>query len=691
MKITNAVFCNGQMGVTAEPVWQYDYGDELRICGLKLPAAVEIHFSLTEKGGESVPRVGVTKDNTTIVTIPDTMLENGDTSVDYNVYAWIYLADSESGHTEYKIRIPVCARAKPAPHDTPAEAELFQKAIDAVNESASRAEAAGIEARSWAIGGTGTRDGEDTDNTRYYAQSAAESAEIASEKEQAVSSAEVAVDKLHSEVVNLSSETSKNAENAAQSATAAGNSAAVASTSQQAAIEAAGRAARSESAAAESEKTATAAATAAEKFASAAISAQQRSEAAQTAAAKSASAATASESNASTLETAAAQSAKAAAESEKAAGASAAAASTSEQAATTAAQQTAADRQATETASAAAQQSAEAATSAQQSIQASADQIETNKTGIESLKKELVKHGTPVEFFGAIGDGRTDDTVALQNAFNSGLPTIVLSKTYYVSNTLTIPRNIKLCGGGKILILVKYNDLGERVLQGSTPKTCIQILEGINDVTISNISIEGYVYTGAIGIECIGSNSRICLEYLKIRYFKTCISFSYTWCDQLKNIEFKNYTYAVQFLKTEDTDIGCYDVSVRDCIFLCKDKNVNANWGVYSDGIMSNLSMYDCAFDSVNRCLEVNKTSFVNFYNCGFERYENIVLVRSNTSSLINLFGGRSYLPEGVVKEDFSFTSGILTCIGVSLTDQTKLSGNTKYMTFIGCSIKNSN
>ncbi len=395
MKITNAVFYDRQMGVTAEPVWQYDYGDELRICGLKLPAAVEIHFALTEKGGESAARVGVTKDNTTIVTIPDTMLENGDTSVDYNVYAWIYLADSaESGHTEYKIRIPVCARAKPAPHDTPEEAELFKKAIAAVNESASRAEAAGAAARSWATGDTGTREGEDTDNAQYYARQAAESAKTSSEKEQAVSSAETAISKLHEAVVKLSSETSKNAENAAQSATGAGNSAAAASTSEQAAIEAAGRSERSESAAAESEKTATAAATAAEKSASNASSAQQRSETAQAAAEKSASAAAASESNASTLETAAAQSAKAAAESEKAAGASAAAASASEQAATAAAQQTSEDRQATETASAAAQQSATAAVEAQQTIQASAEQIETNKTGIESLKEDLASEIT---------------------------------------------------------------------------------------------------------------------------------------------------------------------------------------------------------------------------------------------------------------------------------------------------------
>lgn len=388
MKITNAVFYDRQMGVTAEPVWQYDYGDELRICGLKLPAAVEIHFALTEKGGESAARVGVTKDNTTIVTIPDTMLENGDTSIDYNIYAWIYLADSESGHTEYKIRIPVCARAKPAPHDTPEEAELFKKAIAAVNESASRAEAAGAAARSWATGDTGTREGEDTDNAQYYARQAAESAKTSSEKEQAVSDAETAISKLHEEVVRLSSETSKNAESTAQNATAAENSAAEASASEQAAIEAAGRAERSEAAATESEKTATAAATAAEKSAAAASSAQQRSEAAQAAAEKSAFAATASESNASTLETAAAQSAKAAAEAEKAAEASATAAGASEKAATAAAQQTAADRQATETASAAAQQSAADAVEAQQSIQASADQIESLK---EDLSNKITK------------------------------------------------------------------------------------------------------------------------------------------------------------------------------------------------------------------------------------------------------------------------------------------------------------
>lgn len=388
-RYVNAVFA-GDSKVKSESAWQYDYGLYLRIQGLSLPSAVEVHFSLQQTGGEAEPRIGLTQDGVTDVLIPESMLKNSDVTKDYKIFAWVYLSDRESGRTEYQIQIPVKSRPAPTIVDTPEDAELFREAIAAVNEAADRAETAGTAAQSWAAGGTGTREGEDADNAKYYAKKAAESARTASEKEEAVSSAETTVSKLHEEVVNLSSETSRNAENAVQSATAAENSAAAASTSEQAAIGAAERAAHSESAASESEKTATAAATTAEKSASAASSAQQKSETAQITAEKSAEAAAASERNASASETASVQSASAAAKSEKTARASAAAASESEQAATTAATQTAADRQVTETASEAAQQAATTATEAQQSILASAEQIETNKAGIETLKEDIV-------------------------------------------------------------------------------------------------------------------------------------------------------------------------------------------------------------------------------------------------------------------------------------------------------------
>lgn len=101
------------------PVWQYNYGQILRIQGLQLPSAVEIHFALEEKSGDSVTRIGVTRDNVTDVPIPDSMLENDNIGEDYKIYAFVFLTDDDSGETVRKISIPVTARSKPEAHETP--------------------------------------------------------------------------------------------------------------------------------------------------------------------------------------------------------------------------------------------------------------------------------------------------------------------------------------------------------------------------------------------------------------------------------------------------------------------------------------------------------------------------------------------------------------------------------------------
>lgn len=111
--IVTAVFQDDEQYCRIRNVWQYDYGQVLRIQGLTLPPAVEIHFSLTDTGGESITRVGVTKDNVTDVIIPDSLLENEESDQNYNIYAFVFLTDTNSGNTEYRIKIPVKARPKP--------------------------------------------------------------------------------------------------------------------------------------------------------------------------------------------------------------------------------------------------------------------------------------------------------------------------------------------------------------------------------------------------------------------------------------------------------------------------------------------------------------------------------------------------------------------------------------------------
>ena len=111
--IVTAVFQDDEQYCRVRNVWQYDHGQILRIQGLTLPPAVEIHFSLTDAGGESTTRVGITKDNVTDVIIPDSLLENNGATENYNIYAYIYLTEPGSGETEYKITISVKSRPKP--------------------------------------------------------------------------------------------------------------------------------------------------------------------------------------------------------------------------------------------------------------------------------------------------------------------------------------------------------------------------------------------------------------------------------------------------------------------------------------------------------------------------------------------------------------------------------------------------
>lgn len=125
-------------------IWQYDYGQKLRITGKNFPKTVEIQFSLHEKSGSVITRIGTTTDGVTEVKIPDELLKNEGHSQDYSIYAYIYLTDETSGNTEYQIVLHVKSRTKPEnPSEEPLpEPNIFHETVVAVNASAERAEKA---------------------------------------------------------------------------------------------------------------------------------------------------------------------------------------------------------------------------------------------------------------------------------------------------------------------------------------------------------------------------------------------------------------------------------------------------------------------------------------------------------------------------------------------------------------------
>ena len=100
-----AVFDGGYTTVTSTSAYVHDYGQKLTIVGLNLPSVVEAHFS-RDREGTSVLRAGTCERGVATIPIPDAMLEEKG-----SFYCYIFGRSSESGRTQYEIKIPVTGRS----------------------------------------------------------------------------------------------------------------------------------------------------------------------------------------------------------------------------------------------------------------------------------------------------------------------------------------------------------------------------------------------------------------------------------------------------------------------------------------------------------------------------------------------------------------------------------------------------
>lgn len=125
--IISAVFGYGKTTKTQE-VWRIDHGMKLKIVGLNLPAAYQVHFANSPDTGEAVAVVATTD----TVDIPDMLFLNGK-----DVYAWIYLTPEDGvGYTVYMVTIPVRIRPTLSEYEpTPVQENAIDQAIGALNDA----------------------------------------------------------------------------------------------------------------------------------------------------------------------------------------------------------------------------------------------------------------------------------------------------------------------------------------------------------------------------------------------------------------------------------------------------------------------------------------------------------------------------------------------------------------------------
>jgi hypothetical protein len=97
---------------TVEPLYQWDRGQVLTICGLSLAAVPEVHFAHGRLEDAVVQPTTMDAAGVIRAGIPDEMLEEAQP-----INAYICIDDGVTFKSLYKIVIPVQARPKPGTHE----------------------------------------------------------------------------------------------------------------------------------------------------------------------------------------------------------------------------------------------------------------------------------------------------------------------------------------------------------------------------------------------------------------------------------------------------------------------------------------------------------------------------------------------------------------------------------------------
>lgn len=249
---------------------------------------------------------------------------------------------------------------------------------------------------------------------------------------------------------------------------------------------------------------------------------------------------------------------------------------------------------------------------------------------VESLRQQLLNKYTYVtpEFYGAKGDGVTDDTSKLQMAINSGRPVALISN--YLISSVSISSDTVLRG---------FN--GKLVQKGNSP--LIQILNNSQNIYIENIEFEGKS-TGLSGnnrginsyenfsSDTFDSAKNVFINNCRFSNFSIGIALTRSLNIVIENCIFENMHYV------PSESAGGYGVLLQTC------KNVNIQYNTFQFDVSGRHGVYIATIRNSEldtRCYKVNVSNNI-FKGSGtnFERIEAILLSRECEGLVIehNLF-----------------------------------------------------
>lgn len=254
-----------------------------------------------------------------------------------------------------------------------------------------------------------------------------------------------------------------------------------------------------------------------------------------------------------------------------------------------------------------------------------ARQIEQNKTDVASLKEDISYYPANVKKYGAVGDGVTDDTIAIKNALKSNYAVYFPNGEYIVSDAILLRSKQKIKGEQRHNTIIKY--------VGDNSDTLIPVIsseDGAHDCIIENMTIDA-------GDKCVcvylqATSEEKLEQYDTHGIVKDCDIKNATYGVRIggkcrgsffKNLYLKNCSrHAIYVQGTDNFLIECVGIQiqwsgvylqssnnmVRNCrMGLCNKAN-NGNAGYLVESI--NNSLIGCtAQQNYRNALVINNTS----------------------------------------------------------------------------------
>ncbi|ASZ71004.1 neck passage structure [Lactococcus phage 96603] len=260
-----------------------------------------------------------------------------------------------------------------------------------------------------------------------------------------------------------------------------------------------------------------------------------------------------------------------------------------------------------------------------------------NQTDLDNLqekaKNEFKERGVNVKWFGAKGDGVTDDTQAIQNAINKYDNVYIPDGTYLIS-TLSIDKKTFVHGAGQSITILKSKDESDKQMINltlSAPRSMI------SDLTLQGGDSWDNVYSSKLGL-VLSSEGRLVEQDTMIAITNVTINFF-----------FDNFTLQEGHRGVACDQLYCGGAAHRNIVVLGTDNSLincisamSMDDGIYVYGSNNRLTSCKSFMAGMSKTAGAGariQGSFISMANCEFqENYLcNLYLYNCNSSNIIGI------------------------------------------------------